>query len=55
MTDEELEDIVIQVGFEQILIDANLTVEKVAMILHECGHIDLEQYDLEDHINEKEY
>jgi hypothetical protein len=48
MSDEELEKIVIQIGFEQILIDAGLTVEHVAMILHESGFIDLEQYEEED-------
>lgn len=45
MRDKLLEDIVIRVGFEQILIDANLTVEDVAMILHEAGYLDLEQYE----------
>lgn len=44
MKDEELKVIVEQVGFEQILIDANLTVEDISMILHESGYIDLEIY-----------
>jgi len=55
MDDEELESIVVQVGFEQILVDAGLTVERVAMILNECGHVDLEQYDPSEKLNEKEY
>ena len=44
MNDKELEAVIEQVGFEQVLIDANLTVEQVAMILHESGYIDLEIY-----------
>lgn len=44
MDDKELETVVEQVGFEQILIDANLTVEQVAMILHGSGYLDLEMY-----------
>lgn len=44
MNDKELETVIEQVGFEQVLVDANLTVEQVAMILHESGYIDLEMY-----------
>lgn len=44
MTDKELEKIVCNIGFEQILVDALLTQEQVAMILHEAGYIDLEIY-----------
>jgi hypothetical protein len=44
MKDNELKRIVEDVGFEQILIDAMMTVEDVAMILHEAGYIDLEMY-----------
>lgn len=44
VTDRELMKIVENVGFEQILIDAELTVEHVAMILHESGYIDLTMY-----------
>ncbi len=44
LTDKELELIVTEVGFEQILLDAELTVEAVASILHESGFIDLTMY-----------
>ena len=44
MKDKELIEIVESIGFEQIILDANLTVETIAMILHELGYIDLEIY-----------
>ena len=44
MDDKELQGIVENVGFEQVLVDAHLTVDQVAMILHESGYIDLEIY-----------
>lgn len=45
MNDKELDLIVENIGFEQVLVDACLTVEQVAMILHESGYIDLTIYD----------
>lgn len=36
--------IVERIGFEQILVDAQLTVEQVAEILEETGFIDLSMY-----------
>jgi hypothetical protein len=44
MKDEDVERIVFEVGFEQILVDAELTVEQVAMILDGLGYIELEMY-----------
>jgi len=44
MKDEDVERIVYEVGFEQILVDAELTVEQVAMILDGLGYIELEMY-----------
>jgi len=44
MRDKELIEIVENIGFEQIILDANLTVETISMILHELGYIDLEIY-----------
>jgi len=44
MKDKELTEIVENIGFEQIILDANLTVEAISMILHELGYIDLEIY-----------
>lgn len=44
MKDKELLEIVENIGFEQIILDANLTIETVSMILHELGYIDLEIY-----------
>lgn len=36
--------IVENIGFEQILVDASLTVEMVAMILNESGYLNLDMY-----------
>ena len=44
MKDEELKEVVENIGFEQIILDANLTIETISMILHELGYIDLEIY-----------
>lgn len=45
MKDQQLIEIVESHGLEQILIDAELTVETVALILHELGYVDLTIYE----------
>lgn len=45
MTDEELVEIVDNIGFEQIMVDAGMDVRRIAMILHESGYIDLSIYE----------
>tara|TARA_R110000796_G_scaffold30122_6_gene80737 strand:+ start:2300 stop:2446 length:147 start_codon:yes stop_codon:yes gene_type:complete len=47
MKDEDLTKIVENIGFEQILVDAELTVEMVALILNESGYLNLEMYEEE--------
>ena len=44
MNDSDLLQIVDDVGYEQILIDAELTLESVMLLLNELKYIDLEMY-----------
>lgn len=44
MNDDYVAAVLSSVGFEQILIDANMTVEDVAMILDTLGYIELDIY-----------
>ena len=44
MNDSDLLQIVDDVGYEQILIDAELTLEGVMLLLNELKYIDLEMY-----------
>ena len=45
MTEDEVNMVVERIGFEQILVDAELTVDFVAGLLHELGYLDLEMYE----------
>jgi hypothetical protein len=47
MNDSELLEIVDQLGHEQILLDADLTMGYVMLLLHELGYVDLTMYDEE--------
>jgi|TARA_R110000822_G_C15191390_1_gene481386 hypothetical protein len=44
MEREELEEIVINVGWEQILVDHHLTIEDVIIHLDDYGLVSLERY-----------
>lgn len=44
MTEKEIQMIAENIGLEQILVDANMTVEYLLMVLHEGGYLDLEMY-----------
>ena len=55
MTDKELLEVVDNIGWEQILLDADLTVDTVMLLIHELGYIDLEIYQGEDYDNEGGY
>lgn len=46
MSDYDLLLILENIGMEQVLIDAELTMEDVFLLLHELKYIDLEMYDL---------
>ena len=45
MNDSELLEIVDQLGYEQILLDADLTIGYVMLLLHELGYVDLTMYE----------
>ena len=45
MNDSELLEIVDQLGHEQILLDADLTMGYVMLLLHELGYVDLTMYE----------
>jgi hypothetical protein len=45
MKDNELLEIVDQLGYEQILLDADLTMGYVMLLLHELGYVDLTMYE----------
>jgi hypothetical protein len=47
MRDDELLDIVDQYGHEQILLDAEMTIDRVMLLLHELGYVDLTIYEEE--------
>jgi hypothetical protein len=48
MNDYDLLRIVEDVGMEQILMDAQMTMEDVFLLLHDLKYIDLEIYNLEE-------
>jgi hypothetical protein len=44
MNDDYLLQVVNDLGYEQILVDAELTIEDVMLLLNELKYIDLEMY-----------
>jgi hypothetical protein len=44
MNDDYLLQVVNDLGYEQILIDAELTIEDVMLLLNDLKYIDLEMY-----------
>ncbi len=44
MNDNDLLQVVNDLGYEQILVDAELTIEDVMLLLNELKYIDLEMY-----------
>lgn len=51
MKQKIIDKIVERIGLEQILIDASITHEYLAMILEESGYVDLSQYEHEEDYN----
>tara|TARA_R110000744_G_scaffold147303_6_gene260283 strand:+ start:120 stop:272 length:153 start_codon:yes stop_codon:yes gene_type:complete len=46
MNDYDLLRILENIGMEQVLLDAQMTMEDVFLLLHDLKYIDLEIYDL---------
>lgn len=44
LTEKEIQDIIDRVGLQQILDDAFISDQYLAMVLYESGYIDLLQY-----------
>ena len=55
MTDKDLLEVVDNIGWEQILLDAELTIDTIMLLIHELGYIDLEIYQGDDDDNEGGY
>ena len=55
MKDKELLEVVDNIGWEQILLDAELTIDAVMLLIHDLGYIDLEIYHGEDYDNDGGY